>query len=89
MPYIVVRRDGAVLSRTSPNALLTWERGTRAAVTFETSSGATKCAEMQGGSVVYQAAEGGCQVSGPSTARGVRRGLGHWVDDDGGTGLVC
>ena len=57
MPYIVVRNE-SVLSRESPNALLSWidlgvSRATeyRYAVLFETCSGALKCAGMQGGNV--------------------------------------
>lgn len=57
MPYIVVRNeDGTVLSRASPNALLTWESlrdagatDYRRAITFETHEGALMCAGMQGG----------------------------------------
>jgi hypothetical protein len=58
MPYIVVKNDESVLSRVSPDALLSWidlgvSRATeyRYAVLFETCSGALKCAGMQGGSV--------------------------------------
>ena len=55
MPYIVVKREQSVLSRVEPNALLTWEpfQGSGSpppgAITFETFSGADKCARMQGG----------------------------------------
>ena len=56
MPYIVVNRE-AVLSRASPDAVLTWidlgvSRATdyRYAITFETEAGARMCARMQGGS---------------------------------------
>lgn len=57
MPYIVVKNEDAVLSRVSPDALLTWEpwKGSGSppvgAITFETFSGADKCARMQGGKV--------------------------------------
>ena len=58
MPYIVVRRDELVLSRTEDRALLSWidigvSRATdyRYAITFETHEGALKCAGMQGGDV--------------------------------------
>ncbi len=59
MPYIVVRKnDESVLSRASPDALLTWldvgvSRATdfRYAITFETFAGAARCASMQGGEV--------------------------------------
>ncbi len=80
MPYIVVRKnDESVLSRTSPDALLTWERGTRDAITFETYSGASKCAQMQGGSVLRREADR--PVCG-DPARS-RIGLGPWVDSGG------
>jgi hypothetical protein len=56
MPYIVVKNENAVLSRVSPNALLSWvdigvSRATdyRYAITFETWNGAWKCSRMQGG----------------------------------------
>ena len=56
MPYIVVRNEQSVLSRVSPDALLSWLGGGvskatdyRYAITFETFSGADKCARMQGG----------------------------------------
>lgn len=58
MPYIVVNHEQSVLSRASPNALLSWidlgvSRATdyRYAIIFETFSGADKCAKMQGGEV--------------------------------------
>lgn len=56
--YIVVRND-AVLSRTSKDALLSWlDAGVshatdfRYAITFDTFSGAHKCAGMQGGTAL-------------------------------------
>ena len=59
MPYIVVNRE-AVLSRASPDAVLTWidlgvSRATdyRYAITFDTFQGASKCARMQGGDVLH------------------------------------
>ena len=58
MPYVVVNRENAVLSRASPDALLSWidagvARATdyRYAVLFETSSGARKCAGIYGGDI--------------------------------------
>jgi hypothetical protein len=93
MPYIVVRNDGptghsgpeaprSVLSRVSPDALLSWvdlgvSRATdyRYAITFETLYGALRCAEMQGGEVRRVSGPGGCP---------------HWVTDVGrGDGAAC
>lgn len=60
MPYIVVNRENAVLSRVSSDALLSWidigvSRATdyRYAITFDTYSGALKCAGMQGGAATW------------------------------------
>ncbi len=86
MPYIVVNREGLVLSRMAPNALLTWERSAHHAITFETYSGALKCAGMQGGVPVRR--EGDQTVSDPSTPTSVRRGLGSWMDGDSDFGLA-
>ncbi len=88
MPYIVVRNDGptghsgpeaprSVLSRVSPDALLSWidlgvSRATdyRYAITFETLYGASKCADMQGGRAAHTTDVG----RGDDTARGVGAG---------------
>jgi len=85
--YTVVRCDGSVLSRTSPDALLSWvdEGVTRAtdfryAIIFSTYRGALKCAGMQGGEVR--------RASGQSTPVGVSRGLGPWVDRGCDLGLA-
>ncbi len=95
MHYIIVRNhDQSVLSRTSPDALLTWidagvSVGTdyRYAVTFETYAGAEKCAAMQGGIPVRREADR--PICGRSTLPGVRRGLGPWVGGDCLYGVVC
>jgi hypothetical protein len=58
VPYIVVRNDEHVLCRPSPAGLPQWltlavSEATehRYALTFDTFSGADKCAGMQGGNV--------------------------------------
>lgn len=57
MPYIVVRNDEYVLSRTRPQGLLEWrpvakaeDEGYYYTIIFDTCAGATKCASMHGGS---------------------------------------
>ncbi len=89
--YIVVNRDNSVLSRTSPDALLTWidagvTVGTdyRYAVMFETYAGALKCAGMQGGAVRRREES---EALGAPPSRG--RGLGPWVGGDCLYGVVC
>ncbi len=82
MPYIVVKANESVLSRVSPDALLSWidlgvSRATdyRYAVLFETCPGALKCAGMQGGEVRRVSGPGGCP---------------HWVTDVvRGDGAAC
>ncbi len=87
MPYIVVRNnDKSVLSRTSPDALLTWEQHPHYAVTFETYSGASKCAQMQGGDVWLWRDGGVRRLDDEAASR--RRGLGPWVDGDSDFGLA-
>ena len=94
MPYIVVKNEQSVLSRVSPNALLSWidagvSRATeyRYAVLFETCSGALKCAGMQGGEVRRVSGPGGCPVWVADVARGdgAARGV---VPSGGDCGLV-
>ncbi len=100
MPYIVVRNDGptghsgpeaprSVLSRVSPDALLSWvdigvSRATdyRYAVLFETCSGALKCAGIYGGEahVVNAAAETAAAVV---SCGNPSRGVGACGNDSG------
>lgn len=77
MPYVVVNREGSVLSRASPDALLSWidlgvSRATdfRYAVLFETSSGAFKCAGIYDGRVMWVAAVGSRGNSAPGVGIG-------------------
>ncbi len=91
--YVVVNRDNSVLSRASPDALLTWidagvSVGTdyRYAITFETYAGAAKCAAMQGG-IPRPLGEGANEVRGAPPSRG--RDLGPWVGGDCLYGVVC
>jgi hypothetical protein len=88
VPYIVVNCDGpaghsgpaaprSVLSRVSPDALLSWvdlgvSRATdyRYAVLFEKCSGALKCAGMQGGEVRRVSGQGGSPYWVADVARG-------------------
>lgn len=84
MTYVVVNRENALLSRVSPDALLSWvdvgvSRATdfRYAVTFETLYGATMCAGMQGGEAVH--------TSDLARSVGASRGVG----DCGDAGVAC
>lgn len=79
MPYVVVNREDSVLSRESPDALLSWidagvSRATdyRYAITFETNAGAVKCAGIYGGVAV------------PTSAVGRSDDTGYGVERDGG-----
>ena len=84
MPYVVVNREGSVLSHASPDALLSWidagvARATdfRYAITFETLYGATMCAGMQGGSAT--------RIADLAGSVGASRGVG----DCGDAGVAC
>ncbi len=79
MPYIVVNHDKLILSRTSPNALLSWEPTLDHAIEFETAQGALRCADMQGGEVHYTLSPD--LVVGTGGPRG--------VDGDSDFGLAC
>lgn len=83
--YIVVNRECLVLSRTSPDALLTWERLSASAITFETHAGALKCADMQGGRVLRRE-----EVAAPlrNVSVGLRPCAGPWVGGDSSLGVV-
>ena len=94
MPYVVVNREQSVLSRVSPDALLSWvdvgvSRATdfRYAITFETLYGATMCAGMQGGEAKRVSDLGGSAMRIADLARSVAASRG--VGDCGDAGVAC
>ncbi len=94
MKYVVVNRENALLSRVSPDALLSWvdvgvSRATdfRYAITFETLAGACKCAQMQGGEAKRVSDLGGIatRIAGLAGSVGASRGVGDCRD----AGVAC